>query len=212
MLPAIIVDVGSETGNSKLMIDAKEICRLANRVELSAYFAGSAGIQKASHNSFREAISTSLVLLGQIDPHWLKDTFVAAESDFAKSQERLATSEGWTEFLTTHSDLMHQIAIHQKAIERLGTETSTWDQVVPTYQELADSLESLSGLLGGTEADLLGAFFPTQTSTAKIFNLSSTFYGLALMANANQAAKPNWSAAICCSGAWMVVANVAELK
>ncbi len=141
-------------------MNTREIGRLANRVELSANFAGSSNDRVGAENAFHEALSSTLTLLDLIDPYWLKDVLAAVENGFVATMKTLEANDGWADFLTTKTDLMHQIGIHQKAIERLGTITNQWDRSLVTYDQFVFSLEDLSHILGTPEDVLFSTFFP----------------------------------------------------
>lgn len=190
-------------------MNTRELVRLANRVELSANFAGSSNDRLGAEQAVAESLSTTIALLDLVDPFWLRDVFAEAKERTANLVSSIESSEGWRGFLSTKTDLMHQVGVHQKAIERLGTLSNEWDRSLISYDQLVESLESLACLLADSENRLHPVLIPTENTANRMFQLANALYGIALIAG-SEGLGPNGTA-ILHSSAKLVVDNIHSL-
>lgn len=163
------------------MMKSRDFVRLANRVELSANFAGSASGRQASQTAFSEGLSSVLMMLDQLDPIWLEEAFQFEEGHFSVVANALSVKEVWVRFLIEQTDTMHQAGVQQKAIQRLGTILSRWDRQAVTYEQLAAALFGLSETLSESESALHQRLLSADLKFNGIFQFANLLYGIALI-------------------------------
>lgn len=196
------------------MVRSRDFVRLANRVELSANFAGSATDKVASRNAFGEAVSSTLVMLDQLDPVWLSEALQFPEDEFFVVANALSVDAVWTRFLAERTDGMHQIGVHQKAIARLGTMMDQWKPVLVTQEQMITALLALADTLSESEVELYKRLLPAENEINQVFQLANLLYGMALIGAAveDRANLKEKYPVFACSNAQLVIDSVDVLQ
>ncbi len=159
------------------LMRSKALCNFANRIELASHFITSSVSREKAENTLTETISLSLNLLDQIDPFWLRVNYENHVDANPQNPEVKCRTHRFTSKL---NDLMHSIGIHQKAIARLGSQISFWNGLPLEYDDLADSLDRICGMIMQDD-EAVQACMLHQSNPSSFEVFANTFYGLTLV-------------------------------
>ena len=86
----------------------------------------------------------------------LRQWFEQFQSVYKKNADDLTNDPvRWSRFLGTQCDVLHTVGLHQKTIAGVGDELAVWNRKAIQFEELADALDGLAGLVTD-HADVLG--------------------------------------------------------
>lgn len=123
-------------------------CKTANRVSLSLIYGETTGESVNSRHMIEEALSATCHLLDQINPVELREWFEQFQVVFAESNSNLLDDPvGWSAFLGSQCDLLHEVNLHQKMIASVGDQLAIWNREEVEFTAFANSLNGLSGLV-----------------------------------------------------------------
>ncbi len=190
------------------MNNFKQICGLANRIELAAQFAISTTDAGAMDRTISDAFLSACSALDLTDPVWLRDVYTEATTLYTSSE----SPELKQEFHATFSDLMQQMGVQQKAIARLGTSVAGWDSKPTSFTELADALDNTGVIVEGG-GDQFANTPNSENQSHPLFELANVFYGLALVVVALQPDQQEncWAPTIANSSARLLVQAANQL-
>ena len=154
----------------------RNICGLANRINLAAHFASSSRSQEAARRTCLEAAMAGLRLFEHVEPTWLRSAYSA----MVDSTDRLEVGEDARLFQTTIGDLLHRLGVHQKAVARLGTQLSVWDGTAVLFQPLGDSLDTFCGIVESDDDRICEMLLDKDGSGEKLRAFADAFYGLTI--------------------------------
>jgi len=195
------------------MINFKQICGFANRIELAAQFAISTTDAEAMDRTISDAFLSACSALDLTDPVWLRDVYTEVTTLYTSISADRESPKLKQEFLAKFSDLMQQLGVQQKAIARLGTSVARWDSQPTSFTELADALDSTGGIVEGS-SDQFANTPKSENQSHLLFELANVFYGLALFTVALQSDEQEnyWAPAIANSSARLLVQAANKLK
>lgn len=154
----------------------RNICSLANRIDLAAHFATSSQSPEAARRTCLEGTMTALRLLDLVDPSWLRVSYASMVSP----HDRLEVGEDVRLFQTTIGDLLHRLGVHQKAVARLGTQLSVWDGTAVLYQPLGDSLDTFCGIIESDDDRICNLLLDPDAGDSRMMAFADAFYGLTI--------------------------------
>ena len=154
----------------------RNICGLANRIDLAAHFATSSQSQEAARRTCLECTMTALRLLDLVDPSWLRISY----SSMVSPDDRLEIGEDVRLFQTTIGNFLHRLGVHQKAVARLGTQLSVWDGTAVLYQPLGDSLDTFCGIIESDDDQICEFLLAPNEAESRMMAFADAFYGLTI--------------------------------
>lgn len=154
----------------------RNICGLANRIDLAAHFATSSKSPEAARRTCLEAAKTGMQLFNYVEPSWLRTAY----SSMVSAGDRLDVGDDVRLFQTTIGDLLHRLGVHQKAVARLGTQLSVWDGTAVLFQPFGDSLDTFYGIVESDNDRICELLLDSDDDASNMMAFADAFYGLTI--------------------------------